>query len=78
MNTEDKNYEYYKKEEKDLIKKYPNQFIVICKEEVVFHDENLNKVIDFARELEAGTYIIQNCETDEVDKVQAFHTRVTF
>ena len=78
MINEDKNYIFFKKEEEKLKKQYSNEFIVIMEEKVVFHDVDLNKVIDFARELEAGTYIIQRCETNEANNIQMFHTRVTF
>lgn len=78
MDKESKNYKYFKKEEDILIKKYPNEFIVISNEEVVFHDADLNKVIEFVKGLEAGTYIIQNCETNKANSIQMFHTRVTF
>jgi len=78
MINEDKNYIFFKKEEEKLKKQYSNEFIVIKEEKVVFHDVDLNKVIDFARELEAGTYIIQRCETNEANNIQMFHTRVTF
>lgn len=74
----DKNYEFFKKEEKKLKKIYSNEYIVICNQEVVFHDVELNKAIEFARKLEAGSYIIQRCEMDETRIVQVFHTRVTF
>lgn len=78
MINEDKNYIFFKKEEEKLKKQYSNEFIVIKEEKVVFHNVDLNKVIDFARELEAGTYIIQRCETNEANNIQMFHTRVTF
>lgn len=78
MNIEDKNYKYFKKEEENLKRKYSKEFVVICDEKVVFHDEDLNKVIEFARQLEAGKYIIQRCETNEANNIQMFHTRVTF
>ena len=78
MNNEEKNYKYFKKEENNLKKKYSKEFIVIYDEKVVFHDTDLNKVIEFARQLEAGKYIIQKCETNEANNIQTFHTRVTF
>ena len=78
MNSEDKNYKYFKKEENNLKKKYSQEFVVICNEKVVFHDKILDNVIDYARQLEAGTYIIQRCETNEANNIQTFHTRVTF
>lgn len=74
----DKNYDFFKKEEKKLKEIYPNEFIVICNQEVVFHDVDLNKAIEYARTLEAGSYIIQRCETNETRIVQVFHTRVSF
>lgn len=73
-----KNYLFFKNEEKRLSKQYPNEFIIICNEEIVFHNMDLNKIMEFARELEAGTYIIQKCENNEANSIQTFHTRVTF
>ena len=78
MDTIDKNYEYFKKEESNLKKKYSKEFVVIYNEKVVYHDEDLDKVIEYARGLEAGKYIIQKCDTNEANNIQMFHTRVTF
>ena len=78
MNDNDKNYKYFKKEEKNLKREYSQEFVVIYEEKVVFHDKDLDKVIEYARGLEAGKYIIQRCETNEANNVQTFHTRVTF
>lgn len=73
-----KNYLFFKKEIKKLSKEYPNEFIVISNESVLFHNLDLNEIMNFVRELEAGTYIIQKCEIDSTNSVQTFHTRVTF
>ena len=78
MNVEDKNYNYLKKEEENLKRKYPNEYVVIYDSKVVYHDMDLNKVIEYVRELEAGKYIIQRCETNDANNIQMFHTRVTF
>ena len=78
MENNEKNYQYFKNEEKNLKQKYSNEFLVIYDEKVVFHDKDLDKVIEYARGLEAGKYIIQRCETNEANNVQTFHTRVTF
>ncbi len=77
MDNKNKNYIFFKKEKEKLKKKYPKEFIIIYNEEVVFHDKDLNKVIEYARDLEAGKYIIQSCENDDAN-IQTFHTRVTF
>ncbi len=73
-----KDYLFFKKEEKRLSKEYPNEFIVISNEEIVFHNMDLNKIMEFARELKAGTYIIQKCENNKANRIQTFHTRVSF
>lgn len=78
MENNEKNYQYFKNEEKNLKQKYSNEFLVIYDEKVVFHDKDLDKAIEYARQLEAGKYIIQRCETNETNNVQMFHTRVTF
>lgn len=74
----DKNYMFFKKEEKNLKKKYPDEYILICDEKVVFHDKNFEKVVEFAKTLEAGTYIIQQCSAVETKYIQTYHTRVVF
>ena len=53
-----------------LKKKYSKEFVVIYDQKVVFHDKDLNKVIEYARELEAGK---QRCETNEANNIQTFH-----
>ena len=75
MENNEKNYQYFKNEEKNLKQKYSNEFVVIYDEKVVFHDKDLDKAIEYARQLEAGKYIIQRCEKNSV---QMFHTRVAF
>lgn len=75
MENIERNYQYFKKEEKKLKQKYLDEFIIIYDEKVAFHDKVLNKVIEYARQLEAGKYIIQRCEKNSV---QMFHTRVAF
>lgn len=74
----DKNYKYFKKEEAYLNKKYAKEFVVIYDEKVVCHNKDLNQIIEFVRQLEAGKYIIQRCEANMANNVQMFHTRVTF
>ncbi len=78
MEKKDKNYIYFKNEKENLKKKYSNEYVVIYEEKVVFHNMDLNKVVEYVKQLEAGKYIIQKCETDEANNVQMFHTRVTF
>ena len=78
MSKENKNYCYFKKEENNLKKEYDNEYLVIYNKSVIFHNIDINKVIEFARHLKAGKYIIQKCELDESSNIQKFYTRVTF
>lgn len=74
----EKNYAFFKKEEKKLKKDYPDEYILICNEKVVFHDKDFEKVVEYAKSLEAGTYIIQQCSSIEAKYIQTYHTRVAF
>ena len=71
----DKNYIYFKNDKENLKKKYCNEYVVIYEEKVVFHNINLNKVVRYVKNLEAGKYIIEKCE---IDDIQRFNTRVVF
>lgn len=73
-----KNYIYFKNEESNFAKMFPDEYIVISEEKVLFHAKDLNEVIDYVRGLKAETYIIQKCGNNETNNVQMFHTRVTF
>lgn len=73
MNNVDKNYQWFEENKKELLKKYKDQYIVICKEQVLFNSDSFEKAVTFASELELGTFIIQKVESEET--VQVFHTR---
>lgn len=72
----EKNYNYYLKNQKELNKKYNNKFIIIKDEEIFGVYEDLQEAIQSAKNIEAGTYIIQQCTDNE--NIQTFHTRVRF
>lgn len=71
-----KNYEYYLANKKELLKKYNNKIIIIQDEQVLDVYNTLNEATEKAKELKAGTYIIQKCEKG--DDTQIFHTRIRF
>lgn len=74
--SQDKNYEYYISNKKELCKKYLNKYLIIKDESVVGAYETFEEALKEAKNIEAGTYIIQKCEKDE--EVQIFHTRIRF
>ena len=75
-NNIEKNYKYFKKNYDELKKKYKGCYVVIKDEEVVFSNKIFEKVINFAKELEAGTYIIQEVKEDFENSTRVFHSRV--
>lgn len=78
MNSVEKNYSYFKENHQELTKKFPNQYVVIVNEKVVFNSKEKDKAIEYVKELEAGTYILQKCDTNKENSIQMFHTRVSF
>lgn len=71
-----KDYQYYLDNKDDFNKKYKNKYIIIKDEKIFGIYETLEEAINTAKELEAGTYIIQQCKDNE--STQVFHTRVRF
>lgn len=79
MEQLDKNYEYFKNNEKKFSQKYANQYIVIVDEKVVYNSEDKTLAINYIKEnLKAGTFILQKCESDPNKNIQMFHSRVVF
>lgn len=74
--TQDKNYDYFKSNKKELCKKYLNKYLIIKDENVYGAYETFEEALKEAKNIEAGTYIIQKCEKNE--EVQIFHTRIRF
>ncbi|MCI8396814.1 MAG: hypothetical protein HFJ52_03980 [Clostridia bacterium] len=72
----DKNYKYYTEHQEELFKKHKNKFVIIKDEKVIGVYKTLEEAIQNAKNIEAGTYIIQECLQKK--KVQTFHTRVRF
>lgn len=75
-NNLDKNYEFFIKHRKELCDKYLNKYVIIKDEKIVGTYETFEEALEKAKDIEAGTYIIQKCEENE--EVQTFHTRVRF
>lgn len=78
MENGNKNSDYFKKEKNKLKEKYPKEFIVIQNENVKYHNKDFDKIIEFVRQLEAGTYIIQKCAINGYNDNQKFNSRVAF
>lgn len=78
MQDLDKNYEFFKKNQNEFSRKYANKYVVIADEKVVFNSKNIDDAVEYVKQLEAGTYILQKCETDSEKNIRTFHSRVRF
>lgn len=75
----EKEFEYYLKNQNDLVEKYNNKYIVIIGEKVVgAYNTDAEALIDAEKKYQLGTFLIQKCTPGKDDYTQIFHTRVTF
>ncbi len=77
MNTLEKQFEFYKKHQKDLVEKYEGKFLVIKDEEVKGAYSSEIEAYEKAKgEFELGTFLIQLAEKGEESYTQTFYSRV--
>ncbi len=76
----EKEFKYFKDNQTALYAEYPDKYIVIKDERVLFSDDTFEKALSKAVEgkLEVGTFIVQLCSVDESGYTQTFHSRVIF
>lgn len=74
----DKEYQYYKKNQKAFLKKYKGKILVIKDQKItgVFDDE-VSAYNDSVSKYKLGTFLIQKC-IPENETIQTFHSRVVF
>lgn len=72
-----KQLEYFKVHQDELVKKYEGKFLVIKDEKVqgVYNSE-MEAYTDAKKKLELGTFLIQRCLPGEESYTQTFHSRV--
>ena len=75
----EKEFKYYLANQKNLVEKYENKYLVIIGEEVVgAFDSDEEAYFDSVAKYEEGTFLIQFCELGETSYSQSFHSRVSF
>lgn len=75
----EREFKYYLDNQKELVKKYLNKFIVIKDQEVVDAFETKQEAYDFAtKKFELGTFLIQQCLSGDLGHTQTFHSQVIF
>jgi len=69
--------EYFKNNQTELVKKYEGKFLVIKNREIQgVYDTEMDAYTDAKKELELGTFLIQKCESGPESYTQTFHSRV--
>ena len=74
-----KEFEYYKAHQKELVAQYRGRFIVIKEDKVIGdYSGELEAVIETSKTHELGTFLVQKCEPGEESTTQVFHSQVAF
>ena len=74
-----KEFEYYLKNQSELLNKYAGKFLVIKDQKVIgFYDTEIEAYANTVKTQEAGTFLIQECQPGNESYTQTFRTRVIF
>jgi hypothetical protein len=79
MSMLEKEFEYYLKNQADLVREHNGKYVVIKGEEVLAaYDSDEQAYFETIKSHEPGTFLIQFCEPGESAYTQSFHSRVLF
>lgn len=74
-----KQLDYFKSNQNELVKKYEGKFLVIKDEKVQgIYDTEIEAYADAKKKFKLGTFLIQQCLPGQESYTQTFHSRVTF
>jgi len=75
----EKEFDYYVKNQNELLKKYNNRFVVIIGDNVVDSYTTLEQAAEqAAKKYKLGSFLIQECTEGDRAYTQTFHTRARF
>ena len=76
----DKEFAFYLENQRELLKKFNNRYVVIVGEEIVGDYENYEQALTQSVEnnYDLGTFLIQKCSPGDKDYTFTFHSRVLF
>lgn len=76
----EKEFEYFTRNHSELFNHYPNRYLVIKDEKVLYAEDSVKHALEVSNRngLVPGTYIIQKCEEGVDSYTQVYHSRVTF
>ncbi len=73
-----KEFEFYKKNQRDLVSKYKGKFVVIKDEEVKSaYDTEIEAYQSAQKEYKLGSFLLQRVEEGESSHSQTFYSRVS-
>lgn len=77
-NPLEKEFEFYKKNQENLIEKYEGQFVVVKDEEVKgAYSTEIEAYQEAQKSFELGSFLIQKVEKGESNYSQTFYSRVS-
>ncbi len=75
----EKEFEYFVKNQDELVKKHQGKYIVIKGNKVLgAYDSDLEALKETTKVHELGTFLVQKCESGSESYTQTFHSRVAF
>lgn len=76
----EKDFQFFTDNQKELYSKYPNRYLVIQNQSVLFDTATIVDALNTAanRGLKNGEYIIQKCSEGAEAFTQVYHSRVAF
>jgi len=74
-----KEFEYYRAHQDELVEKFRGKFVVIKGEEVLgAYSNELEAIQKTSKTHELGTFFVQRCEPGTENYTATFHSRVVF
>ena len=72
-----KQLEYFKSNQNELVKKYEGKFLVIKDQKIQgVYDTEIDAYVNARKRFEFGTFLIQQCLPGQESYTQTFHSRV--
>ena len=75
-----KEFNFFTDNHKQLFEKYPNEYLIIQGEKVLYHSNELNTSLNWAinNGLKEGEFMLQLCSAGERAYTHTYHSRVIF
>lgn len=75
-----KEFNFFTDNHKQLFEKYPNEYLIIQGDKVLYHSDTLNTSLTWAvnNGLKEGEFMLQLCSAGEKAYTHTFHSRVVF